>query len=337
MIIIYTLLITAGSLSSPIWSSWMKDIVKKNIGSYFGKRSRIIYTIIFTSMIVAGLILDHFNKSSVFIGFTILFSIALIGRSISAYLLSKQYEPKLKVNDGYFFSFIDFTKKMRHNNYGRFVIFTTLILFATGIASPFFTVYMLRDLNFSYLEFTLITLSSLLSKFLTLSFWGRFSDKFGNIKTLKITSWIIPLVPFLWIVAPVSNHSILVPYLFLAELVSGFCWAGFNLASGNFLYDAVSRERVAICGAYDNAINAIGTFVGVTIGSLILAFAPSVLGLKTIIAVFIISGIMRFLIPLFMASSIKEVRPVDELKSEHIRKRIKEKIERAKAIKEMIF
>ncbi|WP_461285036.1 hypothetical protein [Acidiferrobacter sp.] len=44
-------------------------------------------------------------------------------------------------------------REVRGTQFPRFAIFTAVMSFSAGIAGPFYAVYMLRDLHFSYLEF----------------------------------------------------------------------------------------------------------------------------------------------------------------------------------------
>lgn len=90
----YTILVAAGSIFAPAWSSWMKDLVdEKTRGSYFGKRNRIVGFASLSSMVVAGYLLDVFKKINAYSGFLLIFSIAMISRFISAFLLKQQHEP----------------------------------------------------------------------------------------------------------------------------------------------------------------------------------------------------------------------------------------------------
>ena len=48
---------------------------------------------------------------NLFLGFAILFFLAMIARLVSRYYLIKQYEPKFKEDEKYYFSFSQFVKK----------------------------------------------------------------------------------------------------------------------------------------------------------------------------------------------------------------------------------
>ena len=326
LIIFYTLMIIAGATAGPVWNSLMKDIVKENQGEYFGKRSRITGFIGILSMIIAGVILNYFGKDN-FLGFFIILLIACIGRFCSGYMFTRQYEPEFKYDEGYYFSPIEFIKKMSSNNFGRFVILVSGISFATAIAAPFFAVYMLRDLNFSYIDFTLVTLSAPLATLLFVPVWGKFADKFGNLKVLKITGYLIPLIPVYWLgtllIIPFNSKILLVTYLFICEIISGFAWSGFNLCSVNFIYDAVTRQRMALCATYYNILNAFGTLFGGLLGG-ILASQSQIFGIKSILFVILLSGILRLLMFVITIKGVKEVRTVQDFDvNHHLRKRIK--------------
>jgi MFS family permease len=332
VIFIYTILIIFGAFLSPAWSSLMSDIVSKNErGKYFGKRNKILGFVALVSLLIGGFVLDYFKETKLFIGFAILFGFAFIGRAISAYLFTKHYEPELKLEKGYYFSMKKFLKKIPQSNFGRFSLFVSLVMFATAIASPFFSVYMLKELHFSYTIWTLIVISSSLSSLLFMPIWGKIADKYGNLKVIQVTGMFTPLVPFVWMASPLIikfNPNILIYYLFVMEFFSGLMWAGFNLSIINFIYDAVTRQRVALCVAYFNALSGIGIFIGATLGGFIGSMNISIWGLTPLLFVFLVSGIARFVVYFFMIRKIKEVREVENFDEKKFRKDIKEEIKK---------
>lgn len=322
LIFAYTLLVAAGSIFAPAWSSWMKDLVdEKSLGSYFGKRNRIVGFASLTSMLVAGFLLDLFKKINPFIGFVVIFTLAMLARFTSAYLLKLQHEPPFKSHKSYYFTLWEFVRLMPHSNFGRFTAFVNLFMFSVAIAGPFFAVYMLKHLGLSYSKFTLVSLASSITSLLTMPYWGRLGDRYGNLKVLKITGFLIPLIPLIWASTSLMNKNTAFYFLFFIEAFSGTLWAGFNIASSNFIYDAVTRQKIAICVTYYNILNSLSVFVGATIGGYLASYNI----LKTvpagnIIQVFLLSGILRFLVALIILPSIKEVKKVEKLDFKRIRK-----------------
>ncbi len=318
VIIIYTLLILFGAVGGPAWTSLMRDLVSTNRGSYFGRRSKIAGFIALVCMFIGGFILDYFRQTHVFIGFAILFVIAFFGRFTSAMLFRKHYEPKFEVDDKKYFTLVDFVKKMRHNNFGRFVMYFSLLSFACAIASPFFAVFMLKNLGFSYTQYMITVLANSIATILLMPLWGKFADVYGNLKVMKITGAFIPLLPFLWLLIPLMPSKILAVWLIVVlEIYSGLIWSGFNLSAGNFIYDAVTKERLAICSSYFNIINGFWALIGASIGGYLSSHGISILGLNSILFLFLLSGIARFVIYFTMAHKIKEVRDVKVFDLKH--------------------
>jgi MFS family permease len=303
-LVIYTGLIVSGVVAGPAWSSWMKDIVPTNqLGRYFARRGKIAGAIAFVSTILAGLILDYFKKTELLYGFFILIFFSFLFRGISGCLFIKQYEPRLEKNETSYFSFIQFLNNMPFNNFGRFVIFLSLINLSVAICGPFFAVYLLKERAFSYSLYTGITMIMPIASILTMNSWGKFSDRYGNTKVLKITGLFIVLIPFLYLLSGLfSSIAIVLAILIFTELFGGISWGGFNLSASNFLFKTVSREKIALCSAYMNVLTGFGIFAGATLGGWVSSLSFG----YPLFLVFLASGIGRLLVYLFVLPKIKE-------------------------------
>jgi len=319
VVIFWTIYAGFGNFAAPAWSSWIGDLVKKEeSGRFFGLRNRIGGICALVAMLLGGIILDKFELLAkitntqiwVFAGFAFIFLLAMTFRFISRHYVLKQYEPHFKFEKEYYFSFFDFIKKASTNNYGRFSIYVAFVVLATNIAGPFYAVYMLRTLNFTYTQFMLVSVVATISTFMFMPIWGKFTDKFGNIKTLKITGFLIPVVCFLWLLSPKLSWFF---YLILAaNFFSGFAWAGFNLAAGNFVYDAATPQRRSLCVAYSSVLNGLGVFIGATIGGLLASTLPTTVFIfHRLMFISLISGVARYLVSFIMVSKLKEVRNIE--------------------------
>ena len=306
IIAVYILYAILGSIAGPAWFSWIGDLVPAEIrGKYFSKRNVICGIAGLITMLAGGLLLDLFKtRGFILLGFSVIFVIAMIGRLVSAYYFTKQFEPKLKLEDGYYFSLWSFIKKAPFNNFGRFTIFVACVHSAAAIAGPFFAVYMLNDLNFSYTTYTLVNLSASIFSLLSMPIFGRFADRFGNRKLLKFGWLLVPIMPFLWLISPNPYYIAFVP-----QLIGGIGWAAFNLASGNFIYDSVSPERRGICVAYYNVFAGVGIFIGATLGGFLAQYVHFSF-IKTFFFIFVVSGVLRAVAGFILLPKIKEVRKV---------------------------
>lgn len=294
-------------LISPLWNSWMGDLVPEDErGRYFGKRNAIIGVFVFLGTFVAGLLLHIFSDAHPLIGFGILFFIAFIARLVSVYYLSKMDDVPYAVDKKSYFSFADFIKRMAYNNYGRFVLFICLLNFVVYIAAPFFTVYMLRDLKFDYATFMLITVASLISGFIGMYIWGKINDRYGSKRLLVINGVLVAFVPLFWLMT--KN----IFWLYVIETYSGFVWAGFNLGAANFIFDATTPQKRTRCIVYYNVLKGIFIFAGATLGGILAThIKPGAFFTSAILVLFLISGILRLVIALMFIPLLREMRLIE--------------------------
>jgi MFS family permease len=311
LIILFTLSVVFGSLASPAWGSMMADLVPMELrGRYFSFRGRIMGFVTLAFSFIGGAILQVFTDNG-FLGFTLIFGGAIASRLLSFYFLSKMYEPSLSGSGEKNKSLLDIVRHMGSSNLGRFTIYVASISFAANLAGPFFAVYMLRDLDFSYLNYIVLVSSNAVANLIFQPFWGRRADRFGNIKIVKTTSYLMPFVPLLWLVS--SNLY----YLIIAEIYSGFVWSGFTLATTNFVYDASDPNNRTKHIAVYNAVNGMTTCIGALIGGFLAPHLPAIFGynLRTL---FTISGIMRGTVVILLLRLITEVRNVPKMNAFHV-------------------
>src|SRR5512134_3015153 len=222
-----------GQFAAPPWSSLISDLVpERRRGRFFGRRTQLMSIMTFASLTAAGLALEFFEQRALaHWGFAAIFAVALVARLYSLAQLMGMHEPLARLAPLTLPPLAGLLERMRGSNFARFALFVAFMNLAVAIASPFYTLYMLRDLRFSYLEFTAASAFSVLMQFAALNLWGRLSDVFGNLRVVQITSIMFPAFPILWVLFP-NFWAILVFQFF-----GGVAWAGFSLAAGNFLYD----------------------------------------------------------------------------------------------------
>ena len=303
-----------GNLATPQWSSMMGDLVPEHSrGRFFALRTRVSSIMSFLALIGGGLLLHLFDNSGhTVVGYLVIFSIAAIARLVSVHHLGAMHDPP---RTGALFKLpspASLLRRARHSAFARSSLFYALMLFAVAIASPFFTVYMLRDLHFSYLMFMTNTAASVLAQFLALNMWGRISDRFGNRLILAATGLIIPALPALWLISADPW------YLIVIQALGGLVWAGFSLSAGNFIYDLVPSPKRASYVAYHNVLMGICVFLGAMLGGWLGLILPSTLEIgatsygwsSVLLGVFLISSLARLAVALLFIPQLREVREV---------------------------
>ncbi|NUN11293.1 MFS transporter [Candidatus Micrarchaeota archaeon] len=292
LIAIYSIYVISEALANPAWTSWMGDLVpEKHRSEYFGKRNEITGFGAFIALIIAGWLLGFFEDLfSGLAAFTILFSIAFVARMVSIYYLTKKIEPRteITVKEN---SFAHFLIHLRETNFGRLVIYQSVLTFAVFVSAPYFAVHMLENLGFDYFTFALIISSSQITLFLTMVYWGHEIQRIGNKTTLYASSLVIGLVPIWWILF--KNPL----YLFIIELFTGIGWAGHRIASLNMILKNTPQEEKTRLVAYYNFFQGITIFAGSMVGAVLAGFFhdnPTILG-TGLMGVFLVSGVLRLL------------------------------------------
>jgi MFS family permease len=144
-----------------------------------------------------------------------------------------------------------------------------------------------------------------------MTWWGKRIDKAGSIKVPKITSLFVPFVPLGWAL----SQSLW--WLIIMQLFSGFAWAGFQLASSVFIFDAAPRQNRTRYIALYNSLVFLGVSVGALTGGIVTPLLPPFKG-SYFLSIFIVSGIGRLAVALFFLPRIKEVRKVPQVKAEEL-------------------
>lgn len=308
----------AGNMVAPAWLSMMSEVVPaEERGSFFGARSRVVILTLFAATLAAGGVLAWYQRAGLTsAGFGVLFGTACVARLISARILALHYDPPYHPGIDDYFSFWDFLRRLPRSNFARFALFNALMNGAISIASPFFTVYFLRDLKWSYMQFTINAAAFQAVQFLMVRAWGRLGDRYGNRVIIVTTSLLISIVPFLF--AATTHYG----WLLAIQMFAGLAWSGFALAGQNFMFDAVTPSKRARIVAYTTILNGAFTLLGGTIlGAWLAEHLPSQyhIGGRLIAfgsplpPLFILSGCLRLVAAAMLVSAFREVRPVQPI------------------------
>lgn len=307
-----TLYYAAAHFIAPQWMSLMGELVsERRRGRFFARRTALATITSFVALCVAGLILHIMNLLSVTAaGFAILFIFAFGARLTSAYHLAKMHEPHAHAASLEPVYDLRWLAAPACRPALRFSLFFILMQSAVGISAPFFSVYMLETLRFSYLQYMANIGTAVLVQFLTLSYWGRIGDVMGNRLVLLTTGSIIPLLPAMWVWS--GNFW----YLMCLQIVSGFAWAGFSLSAGNFMYELIPGAKRATYQALQSVIMTFGVFCGSMLGVAVTRWVPaefSIAGLHvhlpaSLLWALLLSTAIRILVALIFLPRVQELR-----------------------------
>ncbi len=312
LIVIYTIGNIIGSLSGPLWQSWMSNLTPREIlGEYFGLRNSLTGVVVFLAMLLGGVLLKFIEPSLTLYAFSAIFLLSFFGRFISS-LTFRKIEDSDFILEKDSTNFITFVSQLRKDNFGYFVLFGSLMTFAIALVGPFLSVYLLQNLGLQkdYFTYTLIICASAVTTLISMPYWGKIIDKYGSIKTIKATGFLASLYPILLIIVrdPLG--------LIFIEALSGIIFSGFNLCLANFIYESFKQEKIIKYASYQAALFGIATFFGVMLSGWIQTYTISFAILSnTFFVVCAIAVLIRFTIYTALVNKIKEVRETKEIKN----------------------
>jgi len=306
-----------GHFAVPAWNSLITDLVDPNTrGTYFARRAKLMTVASFSALCGAGLVL-HWAETwmAPWAGFAVIFLGAAAARGVSTRYLARMDESAAPVTREAEFRLWDFLRHAQSANFKRFLLFSGLMHVCVLIAGPYFVIYMLRDLHFSYLQYAAWLAAQVLGQFMTLKPWGRLGDRYGYKKVLVITGLMVPFLPMLYMLS--ANFYFLIAVNFLG----GVSWAGFSLGLQNYVFDAVRAEDRAKGVAVWNTINAMGWFAGAMLGGWLATVTPAEIVLpgvelrlvSNLPLVFFISGLLRLVVSLSLLRTFNEARTVEPI------------------------
>ena len=303
-----------GHVTTPIWNSLLVDVAEaERRGAYFARRARTTALTSFLALGLAGAILTLGQRWDMnWIGFLVIFLGAAAARmgatTCQAHVSRLMPAHRLEAPHG----FRHFLTKAANRDFRRFLLFSGLMHCAVLLSGPFFVIYLLRDLHWSYLQYAGWMASSISAQFLTLGPWGRIGDRYGNKALLTLTASAVPFLPMGYLLSE--------QYLFLlvVNFFGGMIWAGLSLGLQNYVFDSLRAEERTRGVALANAMNAVGWGLGALTGGWLATLMPAELSLgswhltpaSNLPFLFCLSGGLRLVIAMSLLRTFAEPRSI---------------------------
>lgn len=313
LIMLVMLYHASSNLIQPQWRAWMGSLVpQRQRGRFFAARSKLTIGTSLAMFLVGGLLLslsDRFELA--WIGFFALFFISAIGRAFSCFFLWSMHDPHVPSTDQRTTTVLGTVLRIRDSmgdtTFRNYTIFFAGMQGAVAVSGPFFAVYMLEELHYTYIEYSINLMASIATQFTMLRYWGKVSDRHGNRIVMLLCSVLMPVIPVLWLFS--DNYY----WLLVAQLISGLAWGGFNLATANYLYDIRPHQTdFATYAAVQAGIAAVLVFVGSIAGGYLAHVAPLLNELlpwplaSALFIVFLASGVLRLAVLLWFIPRAEE-------------------------------
>jgi MFS family permease len=264
-----------GSIAGPSWNSWVKDLVpQKSLGSYFSRRSSLTQTLNVVLSIWLALQLDFVKKNYPdweLETYALMFLVAGISGIIGAFILARVQEPQSYLKKENIFKLM--RKPLQDNNFKRLLIFNSAWLFAINLATPFFTVFMLKTLHVPLPYIIGLGIVSQLFSILTIRTWGKYSDRYSNKTIIAIGAPLYILCLIGWCFAGIFTTFYANLVLLIAvHMFSGIANAGINLALTNIGLKLAPNEGAIVYLTSKNIITSIFASLAPIVGGYLADF-----------------------------------------------------------------
>ncbi len=303
LLILVSVSAAASSFARPAWASWIGELVPERIrGAFFGKRNMYVSATSFVAALTAGWVLGF---SDTLAGFALIFLAAFALQDVGLYFLLKVPEPPSPNHKGHRVSlnFSEFLSTMKKTNFKHFMLYAMVFDFSVYLAAPFFTVYMISELQISYWWFAVVSSASAVAGMLSQKYWGKISDKYGDRNVMMICAMLASLVPLIFI------FSRDVPLLVAANIFSGFAWAGLDLVTFNFLLDSSPPVKRPLFISNYQFFDGLAVAGGSIVGGILISFiGTGFFWLSAISVIFVASFALRAISSALLIPRIKEER-----------------------------
>jgi MFS family permease len=267
-----------GSIAGTSWNSWMKDLVpEKRLGTYFSHRSRLLQILNVTLSLAAALAIDFIKSNypqyeiQAYCG---MFLLGGVFGMIGIYLLSRTPEPKTTITQENLFKL--FKRPLKDKNFRKLMVFNSFWAFALNLATPFFSVYLMKMIHLPLSYIIGLTILSQLTSIMFIRVWGRYSDKFSNKTIIGICAPIYIACIFAWTFTTMpAVHMFTIPLLILIHIFSGIATAGINLALSNIVFKLAPKGEAIVYISARSMMTALISAIAPMIGGLMADFFTS--------------------------------------------------------------
>lgn len=261
-----------GGIAGPAWNSWMKDLVPETmLGAYFARRASYAQTLNAVLSLLLALAVDFVKKrypQFELHTYSTMFAAAGSFGILGAYFLYRTPEPQSYLERENIFNL--FKRPLKNANFRKLLAFNSAWIFAVNLATPFFTVFLLKTIGLPLSYIIGLTILGQVCSILTVRVWGRYGDRYSNKTVIAI---LCPLYMFCligWCFVGIYSglYTNLVLLVFI-HIFSGMATGGINLSLINIGLKLAPREDAIVYLSVKNIVTAFFSSTAPLIGGIL--------------------------------------------------------------------
>ncbi|WP_158011645.1 MFS transporter [Sphingomonas turrisvirgatae] len=265
-----------GAIGACAWNAWMRDLApEEQLGRVFAKRTLWLTAISLVLGLAAAGALDWTHPGSdernlVFAG---MFAVGCITGLLSARMVAAMPEPMMPPRTDQIGLVALLREPLQDRNFVRLLRFLCSWQFAVNFATPFFTVYIVRQLGFHVSFVMVLSVVSQIANIAMLRLWGTLSDRFANKSVLSVCApvYILAIVAMIG-ASQLGSREAVKLWLIALHLVMGASIAGVTLASTNIALKLSPKGSATAYLAASAMATAVAAGVAPILGGLLAEF-----------------------------------------------------------------
>jgi len=264
-----------GSVSGPSWNSWMKDFIPENqLGSFFSHRTRLAQMLNVVVSLTMAFSLDYIKQhypQYEFTTYACMFIAAGVFGLSGAYFLYKTPEPPSLLSKDNIFKLL--VRPLKNKGFRNLLIFNSAWVFAINIATPFFTVYMMKTVGLPISYVIGLTIITQLTGIATVRLWGIFADRYSNKTIIAICAPIYITCIIAWCFAGIYStlwHNVLL--IGCINLFTGMSTSGITLSLTNIGLKLAPKDDAIVYLSAKNIITAFSSSIAPLLGGYLADF-----------------------------------------------------------------
>jgi MFS family permease len=226
-----------GAIGTCAWNAWLRDLAPENqLGQVFARRTVWLTAINLALGLIAALALDVTaeGSSARSVMFAGMFTAGCITGLISARVVAGIPEPLMPSPIGRVRLDELLRQPLEDRNFRRLLVFVGSWQFAVNLATPFFTVFIVRQLGLNISFVMVLSVASQIANILALRCWGVLSDRFANKSVLAVCApvYVLAIVGMIG-ASQFADRDMMKIWLIVLHLLMGAAVAGVTLTSTN--------------------------------------------------------------------------------------------------------